>query len=100
MRELLDLRMRDGSRQFGELRQTVLWHVVRDHVARLSGATLTAFICDEVTEAWIDFTYEEHTFSINDQMGEYWFFVDDPQCPDAALHRVMAHFERLLNAHP
>ena len=93
---LLDLRMHDGSRHFAGLPMTTLWYDVRDHVEKLSGAVLTGFVTDHVTEAWIDFTYADHQFSINDQHGEYWFFVQDPACPDAVLLRVLRHFERLL----
>ena len=96
MKELTDFRMNDGSRQFAALPQTYLWHAVRDHVARLAGSRLTAFICDEVTTAWIDFDYQGHHFSINDQFGEYWFFVQDPDCPDELLSNIVRHFEELL----
>ncbi len=93
---LLDLRMHDGSRHFGDLPQTASWHAVRDHVEKLPGAVLTGFVTDHVTEAWVDFTYAGHVFSINDQLGNYWFFVDDPACPTDVLQRVLTHFERLL----
>ena len=93
---LLDIRMHDGSRHFADLPQTEEWYGVRDHVAQLSGAVLTGFVTDHVTEAWIDFTYASHRFSINDQYGDYWFFVEDPACPDDVLRRVLSHFERLL----
>lgn len=93
MSALLDLRMHSGSRQFGALPQVLDWYATRDQVARLRGARLTGFVCDGVTEAWIDFTYAGHAFSINDQFGEYWFFVDDPACPDEVLHAVLGHFE-------
>jgi hypothetical protein len=89
---LLDARMHDGSRHFGELPQRVLWYAMRDHVLRLPGATLTAFVCDGVTEAWIDFAYEGYEFSINDQLGAYWFFVRDPTCPETLLRAVLEHF--------
>jgi len=36
--ELLNVIMKDGSRQFGGLPQTVLWHKLRDHLGRLDGA--------------------------------------------------------------
>ena len=90
--------MKDGSRHFATLPQKILWDGVKDHVSKLDGARLTAFICDNVTEAWIDFTYQGHEFSINDQYGEYWFFVKDPKCPDATLQKVSRHFESLLKA--
>ena len=33
-----------------------------------------------------------------DQFGDYWFFVDDPTCPDAILQQVLDHFETLSTA--
>lgn len=88
--------MRDGSRNFADLPQTQLWYAVRDHISALPGACLTSFITDGVTEAWIDFTYRNHHFSINDQYGDYWFFVKDPKCPDEILEEVYEHFHKLL----
>jgi hypothetical protein len=89
--------MHDGSRCFGDLPATVLWYAVREHVTRLPDAQLTGFLTDNVTEAWIDFRYGGHDFSINDQFGDYWFFVNDPACPDLLLRQVLAHFELLLD---
>ena len=93
---LLHTRMNDGSRQFGELPQRVLWYEMRDHLLRLPGVKLTSFVCDGVTEAWIDFTFGGHVFSINDQFGDYWFFVSDPECPESLLRSVLDHFEQIL----
>ncbi|MCI0581135.1 MAG: hypothetical protein L0332_15500 [Chloroflexi bacterium] len=95
--QLLNLTMHDGSRHFGDLPQSALWYAVRDHVGRLPGAKLIGFVTDHVTEAWIDFTYQGHTFFINDQYGHYWFFVQDTDCPDDILHTVLAHFRQLLD---
>src|SRR5678815_2509285 len=94
--QLLSTIMNDGSRHFGNLPQSVLWHELRDHISRLEGAVLTDFVTDNVTEAWIDFTYRGCRFSVNDQMGDYWFFVDRPICPDAVLQAVLSHCELLL----
>ena len=88
--------MKDGSRQFGGLPQTILWHDLRDHIASLDGAKVTGFITDNITEAWIDFTYREQRFSVNDQFGEYWFFVENPNCPDEILEAVLRHCELVL----
>lgn len=96
--DLLDMRMHDGSRHFGGVPQTVLWYEMRDAVGTLPGASLAGFVTDGVTEAWIDFTYANHHFSINDQFGEYWFFVDDPACPDGILIRVLKHFEEVARS--
>ena len=94
---LRGLRMADGSRHFADLPQTKLWQEVRDHVEKLAGAQLTGFVCDFVTEAWIDFKFRGQEFSINDQMGEYWFFVKDPACTDDILREVVAHFGAMLS---
>jgi len=90
--------MHDGSRHFGDLPQTVLWHRLRDHIEELGGAAVTGFVTDNVTEAWIDFSYRGHEFSVNDQCGEYWFFVQDPECPDEILEAVLSHCKLLLGS--
>ena len=59
---------------------------------------MTKFLCDGVTEAWIDFAYEGHSFTINDQPGAYWFFVADPACPEALLRVVLDHFDQLSSS--
>jgi len=89
--ELLNIIMKDGSRYFGDLPQSILWHELRDHIETLDGAKVTDFITDNVTEAWIDFSYCGHRFSVNDQFGEYWFFVDNPKCSDEILDAVLRH---------
>lgn len=53
--ELLNVIMCDGSRQFGELPQTVPWHELRTHIEKLDGALVSSFLIDKVIEAWIDF---------------------------------------------
>jgi hypothetical protein len=94
--KLLSIIMYDGSRHFGDLPQTVLWYELRDHIDGLDGAEITDFITDNVIEAWIDFSYRGYRFSVNDQFGDYWFFVDNPKCPDEILEVVLAHCELLL----
>lgn len=86
---MLNLIMHDGSRMFGDPIQHVPWDQLRDHFAAMPGAEVTAFVTDHVTEAWIDFTYKGHNFSVNTQYGEYWFFVDDPTCSEEVLQEVL-----------
>jgi hypothetical protein len=95
--------MADGTRRFGDLPEThdaghPQWHRLRDHVSQLPGAAVTGFVTDDVAEAWIDFIHRGHAFSINNQAGDWWFFVEDPTCPDAILTQVLDHFEVLLVA--
>ncbi len=93
---LTDFRAHDGSREFASLPQSEHWYAVRDHAEKLEGATLTGFLCDGVLEAWIDFSFRNHEFSINDLFGEYRFFVKDPSCPDTILQLVVEHFSKIL----
>ena len=88
--------MNDGSRHFGDLPQTILWYELRTHIKKLEGADITGFITGDVTEAWIDFSYRGHHFSVNDRFGAYWFFVNDPTCPDEILESVLSHCELVL----
>ena len=94
--ELLNIIMSDGSRHFGDLPQSILWHQLRNHIEGLKGAKVTNFITDNITEAWIDFSYCEQQFSINDQFGRYWFFVENSKCSDTILEAVLRHFELVL----
>ena len=98
MARIIDFSMKDGSRHFAELPASADWYSVRDHTNALVGAKLTGFLCDGVTEAWIDFTYMGEAFTINDQCGQYWFFAKNPQCPESVLAEVAAHWEGLLGS--
>lgn len=96
MPEIYDMRMHDGSRHFASLPETESWHALREHVAKLEGVTDANIITDEVTEAWIDFRYRGHEFSVNNQFGDYWLFVEDPACPVEVLEAVLSHCKLLL----
>ena len=96
--ELLNVRAHDGSRQFAAFPQNASWRRLRKHLKALPGLTLGEFLTDSVAEGWLDFTYDGHSFTVNDQFGEYWFFVDDPATPDDVLRRVMEHCESILRA--
>lgn len=90
--------MHDRSRHFAFLPQTVSWYGLREHIATLDGAVITDLVTDAVIEAWIDFTYRGHKFTINNQSGDWWFFVNDPSCPDSTLSELRAHCRGLLGA--
>ncbi len=95
-KELLHIIMHDGSRQFGELPQSASWNKLRRHIGKLNGANVTEFLTDHVTEAWIDFSFRDYQFTVNNQFGEYWFFVKGPHCPDSILEAVLSHCRLLL----
>jgi len=96
IRDLLEMRMNDGSRHFADLPEAVFFDDFADHVEKLGGAEITEFITDGVVEMWLDFDYRGHKFSVNNQFGDYWFFVTDPNCPEEILLEVIDHFRKLL----
>ena len=96
MPEIYDMRMRDGSRHYAALPETESWERLHEHVRGLEGVSDTGMITDGVTEAWIDFRYRGQEFSINNQSGEFWFFVEDPACPAEVLEAVLNHCKLLL----
>ncbi|MEI6561742.1 MAG: hypothetical protein WCO68_06625 [Verrucomicrobiota bacterium] len=93
---LLNFRMHDGARRFAELPENCSWNEFCRHIERLSGARVTDFITDHVTEMWLDFSFRGHAFTVNNQYGDFWFFVRDPACPDDILTAVIEHCELLL----
>lgn len=90
--------MHDGSRLFAELPEACSWESLRQHIARLPGATVTHYLTDNVTEMWLDFSFRGHAFTVNNQYGDFWFFVRDPACPDDVLAAVIDHCEPSLPA--
>lgn len=89
--KLLNFKAHDGSRQFLTLPESIDWNEMRDHIAALPGAKVTDYLTDHVTEVWIDFSFHGHAFTVNNQFGEYWFFVKDSDCPDNTLLMIAGH---------
>ena len=88
--------MNDDSKNFAEFPETVFFDQLRDHAAKLRGAKITDFLTDWVTEVWLDFEFRKQNFSVNNQMGNYWFFVENANCADDILLEVTNHFSKLL----
>jgi hypothetical protein len=94
--EITDLRMHDGSRHFLSLPESRESKRLLRHVFGL-GFALPYFYLSTAVECWIDFWFRGHRFTINNQFGEYWFFVKNPACPRAILEEVALHFSRFLS---
>jgi len=89
--------MRDGSRHFASMPERASWDAFERHMASLEGAMNVALISDGVVEAWTDFDFRRHRFTVNTQLGEYWLFVSDPACPEDVLTLVVDHAAKLLS---
>jgi len=100
MAKIYTMIMHDGSRHFASLPETIGWGALCDHIALLSGTEISGLVTDFVTEAWIDFKYREHKFSVNNQYGDYWFFVEDVDCPEEILAEVIDHCEQATGNDP
>ncbi|MEO7326188.1 MAG: hypothetical protein ABIW82_15285 [Dokdonella sp.] len=94
--ELLDERMHDGSRHFALLPQTQSPLRLLFSVFTLVGAIPRGYLPGLIAGSWLDFRYKGYKFSVNHQYGDFWFFVDDPDCPDSLLTKVASHFAKLL----
>lgn len=96
LNDLLIAKMNDGSRHFVDVPEVVFFDDFYEHAESLAGAEITAFETDGTLEMWLEFEFRGHHFSVGNQFGDYWFFVDDPQCPEEVLLLIVAHFRRLL----
>ncbi|CAN5482078.1 hypothetical protein BH10ACI1_BH10ACI1_27850 [soil metagenome] len=96
IRDSLEVKLKDGSRHFVDMPEVVFFDEVADYVEELEGAEITEFITDGVVEMWLEFEYRGHKFSVNNQLVDYWFFVEDPNCSEEVLLEVIDHFRQLL----
>lgn len=96
IQDLFSKKVMDGSRHFVDLPEVVFFDEIADHVEELDGAEITEFIADGTVEMRLDFEFRGHKFSVNNQPGDYRFFVENPHCPDEVLLAVIEHFRRLL----
>lgn len=88
MAELMNLLMEDGSRCFAFEPEAGVWDVAA-HVRGLPGAVVTkhdAF--PAVGQAWMDFDFSGHTFSIEIDEMACSLYVRDPSCSDEILLQV------------
>jgi hypothetical protein len=95
--ELRNEKMNDGSRHFVDFPvEAAFFDDFADHVEELEGAEITEFLTDGIVEMWLDFEFHGHKFSVNNQWDDYWFFVEDPNCPEEILLEIIDHFRKLL----
>jgi hypothetical protein len=45
---------------------------------------------------WLEFRFRDHKFFIGNKFGDYWFLVEDAECPDEILLKIAGHFRKLL----
>jgi hypothetical protein len=91
--KLFNMTMNDGSRHFYARPMDVSWDDLLDSLEKLKDMEITAIVTDDVVETWVDFTYRNYEFSINNQNDDYWFFAETRGCPDDVLLEVIRQAE-------
>ena len=95
--DLREYVMDDGSRLFAELWQTQTLDAVYEHAQKLRGSEVDVFpIEPPTTTPSLTFHYKGFAFTVSSGMGEFRFFVNDPDCDDDTLLAVARHFNKLL----
>lgn len=94
--DLLETKLNDGSRHFVDLPEVVFFDEIYEHAEELDGVEITEFITDGTIGMWLDFEFRGHKFSVTNQFGDFWFFVEDAECPDEILLEIIEHFRQLL----
>lgn len=93
---LMDIRMRDGSRHFLVLRETLSAPEIGMRLEAIPGIR----ICDVVEggfEWWMTFQCMGWRFSINNPFGELWVFAENPDCPDDILRCLSGRLSDALS---
>lgn len=88
--------MNAGSRHFVDMPEVVFFDELCEHAEKLEEAEITEFVTDGVVEMWLNFEFRGHKFAVNNQFGDYLFFVEPPECPEEILLEVIEHFRKLL----
>ena len=96
LNDLLEKKLKSGARHFVDMPEVVFFDDLYEHTENLAGAEITEFETDGTLEMWLEFEFRGQKFSVGNRFGDYWFIVDDPQCPEEILLLVVAHFRRLL----
>ena len=92
--DLLNFKANDNIRNFYAFPFHIDWYKINDRLNSISDIEVNDFITDGIIEAWIDFTYKNHKFSINNQFSEYWLFDNSGECEEEILQEHLNKIER------
>ena len=85
-----------NARHFVDLPEVVFFDQLADHIGELPGAEVSEFEADGVVAVWIEFSYRGQKFFVDNLLGDFRFWVEDPKCEEAVLLDIAAHLRRLL----
>lgn len=92
---IFNFSLRDGSLHFLCLPEVILADELVERINACGDKKAREFLYS-VPESWIDFEFLDRQFTINTQFGEYWLFVDDPNCSADVLIAVRDRFVEIL----
>lgn len=93
--DLLKSKIEAGARHFADMPEVAYFDEMYDHAENLKGAEINDFAMDGVIEMWLEFDFRGQRFFIGNQFGDYWFLVENAECPDEILLEVTDHFREL-----
>lgn len=88
--------MNDNARHFVDLPEVIFFDELSDHLEELPGYQLNEFEVDGVVGLWIEFEWANNKFFVDNQPGDYRFYVEDPKCEEGILLEISNHLRSLL----
>ena len=88
--------LNDNARHFVDFPEVIFFDEMADHLALLPGSEITEFEADGVFAVWIEFEYRENNFFVDNIMGDYRFFVEDPKCEEDILLEIAGHLRSII----
>jgi hypothetical protein len=96
LKGLFKTESKDDWRHFVDMPEVIFFDHFYDYLEELEGAEITSFVPDGTIEMRLDFDFHGHKFFVDNQLGEYRFFVQDRNCPEEILFEIIDHFRALL----
>ncbi len=88
----------ENARHFVDLPEVVFFDDLAEHIAKLPGSKLIEFEADGVVGVWIEFEYLDNNFFVDNALGDFRFYVENPECDESILLDVIDHLRRLLES--
>ncbi len=92
----LKAKMNPEARHFVDFPEVVFFDEMSDHIEKLPGCEISEFEADGVFGIWIEFEFSGHKFFVDNAMGDFRFFVEDPKCDESILLEIADHLRSML----
>ncbi|MDH3494597.1 MAG: hypothetical protein OEM82_13660 [Acidobacteriota bacterium] len=86
----------EKARHFVDFPEVIFFDEMADHISQLFGCEITEFEADGVFAVWIEFEYRDNKFFVENKLGDYRFFVEDPKCEENILMEIAEHLRLIL----